>query len=84
MIPLEFMESWSLYVVDTAKKQMLVMDPTMTEEGSDAMSARHGANARRILNGLVRSIHEVIPGWEINASDWNFAYNAGMHVNCTP
>jgi hypothetical protein len=84
MIPLEYMESWCLYVVDANKKEMLVMDPTMTEEGSGGMSARHENNAKRILHGLVRCIHELIPDWDITASDWKFAYNGGMHVNCTP
>jgi hypothetical protein len=37
MIPLEFMESWALYVVDHDNKHMLVMDPTLMLEGAEVM-----------------------------------------------
>lgn len=83
MLPLEFLGSWSLYVVDTEHKHLLVMYPTMTTEGSDLMRAKHEENAELVLHGLNRCIHENLPDGEISGDAWMYDYNSGMDFSCT-
>ena len=83
MLPLELDDSWSLYVVGTDKKELLVMDPTETFEGADSMQAKHEENAKLVLRGLIRCIHENLTDWDINGANWEIRYNEGMHMSCT-
>lgn len=83
MMPLEFMQSWALYMFDPDNKHMLVMDPTLAFEGADVMRAKHEGNAKKILYGLIRCIHENIPDWELSAAGWQIDYNGGAHAGCT-
>ncbi|XBH73573.1 hypothetical protein VPH35_100659 [Triticum aestivum] len=64
MLPVPFMESWSLYVVDVEERTLLVMDPCETSEPINEMRYKHEDNANFILAGLRRCIHENIAGWE--------------------
>jgi hypothetical protein len=83
MMPLEVLQSWSLYVFDPESKHMLVMDPTTTFYGEEVMREKHEAIAKKTLFGLVRCINENIPDWEVNASNWQIKYHAGAHFNCS-
>uniref|UniRef100_A0ACD5ZAN9 Uncharacterized protein n=1 Tax=Avena sativa TaxID=4498 RepID=A0ACD5ZAN9_AVESA len=61
---------------------MYVMDPTMTSEGADAMREKHHVNAKRVLYGLIRCIHQNMIDWDISASGWAYGYNSSAHQSC--
>jgi hypothetical protein len=58
MLPIHIYESWALYVIDTDNKHMMIMDPCETSEPKHEMEDKHAANAVKVLEGLVRTIHE--------------------------
>ncbi|XBH69524.1 hypothetical protein VPH35_097374 [Triticum aestivum] len=82
MLPVPFMESWSLYVVDVEERTLLVMDPCETSEPINEMRYKHEDNANFILAGLRRCIHENIAGWYVPAQGRTINYNVGMHASC--
>ena len=51
MFPVHFMDCWSLYILDTDKKIVMVLDPTETNL-SDEMKIKHGPLARKFQQKL--------------------------------
>lgn len=51
MFPVHFMDCWSLYILDTEKKIMMVLDPMETDP-SDEMKIKHGPLARKCQQKL--------------------------------
>lgn len=82
MLPIPMMNSWSLYVVDTEEKTLLVMDPCETSSPKEVMKAKHEDNATLILEGLRRCIHANIAGWYVPSQGWRISYNTAMHGSC--
>jgi hypothetical protein len=83
MLPIHIYESWALYVVATDNKHMMIMDPCETSEPDKEMEDKHAANAVKVLEGLVRTIHECFDGWHVCLAGWTFEYNVGAHPSCT-
>lgn len=70
MLPVPYMNSWSLYVVDVEEKTLLVMDPCETFKDEDDMKLKHKDNANIILEGLRRCFHANIAGWYVRSQGW--------------
>jgi hypothetical protein len=84
LLPVQLYDGWSLYVVDVAKRHMLVMDPSETSEPGHEVRNKHKDNADKVINGLREAVHECFDDWVIPPRDrWAVEYNFGMHPGCT-
>lgn len=78
MLPVPYMNSWSLYVVDVEEKTLLVMDLCETSKAEEVMKLKHEDNANIVLEGLRRCIHANIAGWYVPSQGWRVLYNVGI------
>ena len=82
MFPVHFMDCWSLYILDTDKKIVMVLDPTETNL-SDEMKIKHGPLARKFQQKLCTLFSDMFGAGLVETTGWSFVYPlVAQHEPC--
>lgn len=73
MFPVLFMDCWSLYIMDTDHKVMMILDPTETNE-MDEMKRKHEALAIKFQHRFCALFNDMFGAGLVEASGWKFLY----------
>lgn len=83
MFPVMFMDCWSLYILDTEKKIVMVLDPTETDP-SDEMKRKHEALARKFQRRFYNLFNDKFGAGLVETTGWSFVYPlVAQHEPCT-
>ena len=82
MFPVLFMDCWSLYILDTAKKVVMVLDPTETGP-TDEMKRKHEAIARKFRFRFCHLSNVMFGAGLDETTGWTFVYPlVAQHEPC--
>ncbi|EMS61036.1 hypothetical protein TRIUR3_24149 [Triticum urartu] len=76
MFPVHFMDCWSLYILDTDKKIVMVLDPKETNL-SDEMKIKHGPLARKFQQKLCTLFSDMFGAGLVETTGWE---DSGVYV----
>uniref|UniRef100_A0A8R7V3Y8 Ubiquitin-like protease family profile domain-containing protein n=1 Tax=Triticum urartu TaxID=4572 RepID=A0A8R7V3Y8_TRIUA len=83
MFPVHFMDCWSLYILDTDKKIVMVLDPKETNL-SDEMKIKHGPLARKFQQKLCTLFSDMFGAGLVETTGWSFVYPlVAQHEPCS-
>ncbi|KAF7067056.1 hypothetical protein CFC21_072975, partial [Triticum aestivum] len=80
--PVDFMDCWSMYLLDKDEKTVMVLDPTDTDE-MDEMKIKHEGRAKKFQRRFCSLFNNFYGNGLIETEGWTFKYPlVARHAPC--